>query len=147
MGSVKVRRLTKGDEGLAAEMFAMMAAVFEEDHEPSSAERVAGLVADPRFWALAAMEEGVVIGGLTAHTLPITHRPVDEVFIYDLAVREDQQRRGLGRQLVAMLRQLAAAEGLGAVFVPADREDTHALAFYDAIGGEAADVVFFTFDP
>ena len=41
---------------------------------------------------------------------------------------------------------LAAAEGIGVVFVPADDEDTHALDFYRAMGGEPQPVTIFTFD-
>jgi aminoglycoside 3-N-acetyltransferase I len=47
--------------------------------------------------------------------------------------------------LVTVLNALAAAEGITTSFVPADNEDTHALAFYQAIGGEASPVTFFTF--
>ena len=40
------------------------------------------------------------MGGLTAHALPMTRSPEAELFIYDLAVRADRQRRGIGRTLV-----------------------------------------------
>lgn len=55
------------------------------------------------------------------------------------------QRKGVGRRLVEELRRLAAAAGVQVIFVPADNEDTHALDFYQALGGTAAPVTFFTF--
>jgi len=97
------------------------------------------------FWALAAFSGGDVVGGLTAHTLPMTRAKEREIFIYDVAVRVDHQRRGVGRQLVQHLREAAATAGVGDMFVPADDEDRHALEFYKALGGEAAPVTFFTF--
>lgn len=68
-----------------------------------------------------------------------------EVFICDVAVRPDSQRRGIGRQLVATLCAAATAEGIGSVFVPADSMDENALDFYRALGGVAAPVIMFMF--
>jgi aminoglycoside 3-N-acetyltransferase I len=76
----------------------------------------------------------------------MTRNRSSELFIYDLAVRPDRQRRGVGRALVAAIRQMAAAEGITTSFVAAADEDTHALSFYRAIGGDGAAVTIFTFD-
>jgi aminoglycoside 3-N-acetyltransferase I len=76
----------------------------------------------------------------------MTRRESRELFIYDLAVHADYQRRGIGRALVETLRVLGSAEGIDVTFVPADNEDDHALAFYEALGGEAAPVTIFTFE-
>lgn len=62
---------------------------------------------------------------------------------YDLAVRGDRQRQGIGRRLIAALR--AAAAGVEVVFVPAAGDDVHALECYRALGGEPAPVTIFTF--
>jgi aminoglycoside 3-N-acetyltransferase I len=43
------------------------------------------------------------------------------------------------------MRMQAAEAGIHVLFVPADNEDTHALDFYTALGGEAAPVTIFTF--
>lgn len=139
-----VRRLGPGDEAVARELFALMAAVFEEDEDPAAPADVASLLRREDFWALAAMGD-VVVGGLTAHALPMTRNRSTELFIYDLAVRADRQRRGTGRALVTELRSLANEAGIATVFVPADDEDTHALDFYRAVGGVPSPVTFFTF--
>jgi aminoglycoside 3-N-acetyltransferase I len=151
-GAVEVRRLVLGEEGVAREMFAMMVAVFAEDEDGRDDrggelgdEDVAGLLRRGEFWALVATEEGVVVGGLTAHVLPMTRNRSSELFLYDLAVRTDRRRRGIGRALVEELLALAKSVGIRTTFVPADDEDTHALDFYRALGGAASPVTFFTF--
>ncbi|MBM4780812.1 MAG: GNAT family N-acetyltransferase [Archangiaceae bacterium] len=140
-----VRRLGPGDEAVARALFEMMATVFEEDEASNEPPDVTSLLRREAFWALAAMEGDVVVGGLTAHALPMTRSRSSELFIYDLAVAVEHQRRGIGRALVAGLRSLAAEAGITTVFVPADDEDTHALDFYRAIGGVPSPVTFFTF--
>jgi aminoglycoside 3-N-acetyltransferase I len=148
---VDLRRLGPGDEPVALEMFEMMKAVFGEEEarrvggEPLRKEDVAVLLSRKEFWAVAATEGGVVVGGLTAHALPMTRSRSTELFIYDLAVSSEHQRRGIGRALVAELISLARSAGIDTVFVPAEDEDTHALAFYRAVGGVPSPVTFFTF--
>ena len=138
-----VRRLEIGDVSLAKQLFALFAAVFETDHTEVSNDYAAELLARPEVWAYAATLDDVVIGGLTAHTLPMTRSESAEIFLYDLAVDTSAQRRGIGRQLIARLVADAAATGIDVVFVPADNDDTHALDFYRAIGGRPAEVTIF----
>jgi aminoglycoside 3-N-acetyltransferase I len=144
---MQVRRLRWEDESIARALFAMMAVVFEADdrHEPLDDDYLRRLLQRSDFFVVAAIDDDAVIGGITGHVLPMTRSPSSELFIYDLAVRADRQRQGVGRALVTALNALAAAEGITTSFVPADNEDTHALAFYQAIGGEASPVTFFTF--
>jgi aminoglycoside 3-N-acetyltransferase I len=144
--TVRTARLASGDTALATRMFALMAAVFGEPEVELSDAYVAGLLSRPSFWAIVAIEGDEIVGGLTAHTLPMTRVQGSEIFIYDIAVRTDRQRRGVGRSLVMHLRKAAAAEGIDVVFVPADVEDAHALEFYRALGGDASPVTFFTFE-
>lgn len=143
---MKVRRLVLGDRDLARRLFGLMAAVFDEDSDELPDEYLDRLLGRRDFWALAMMDDGDVVGALTAHTLMMTRSASSEVFLYDLAVRPDRQRQGVGRQLVQALRDAAALEGIDVVFVPADEEDTHALDFYRSIGGEGAACTIFTFD-
>lgn len=142
---MQTRRLRSGEERLAGALFQLMVEVFEEAPEPLGEAYLASLLARPDFWAFAAFVDGALVGGLTAHTLPMTRGPYAEVFIYDLAVRAEHQRRGIGRQLVAALREAARAQGISDVFVDADNEDNHALDFYRAVGGAATPVTMFSF--
>ncbi len=140
-----VRRLTAADVELARRTFLTMSAVFETPGAALDDEYLRALLGRPGFWAFAAIDGDRVLGGLTAHTLPMTRSASAEVFIYDLAVVPERQRQGIGRRLVTALRDAAAAEGITVAFVPADNEDTHALDFYQAIGGTPAPVTIFTF--
>lgn len=145
MTDLHCRRLTPADRDLARTTFRVMAEVFDEGFEPLSDSWLDRLLARPDFFAVAAWVGDSVVGGVTGHALPMTRAETTELFIYDIAVRPEHQRRGIGRALVSELRRAAAAAGIGELFVPADDEDDHALDFYRALGGEPAPVTIFTF--
>jgi aminoglycoside 3-N-acetyltransferase I len=144
---LRVRRLKPGERDLARTLFSLMADVFEEECAALSDGYLDRLLAREGFWAIAAFEGDRIVGGLTAHTLPMTRDETSELFIYDIAVHREHQRKGVGRRLVTELRERAAATGIRVLFVPADNDDRHALDFYRALGGAAAAVTFFTFAP
>lgn len=143
---MEILKLAAGDETLACATFGMMSEVFEHEGEPVSLGYARRLLARTDFWALVAVDGDEVIGGLTAHALPMTRDETTELFIYDIAVRTDRQRRGVGRALMNELFTLGTAAGIGVYFVPAENEDVHALDFYRAVGGIPAPVTFFTFE-
>ena len=73
----------------------------------------------------------------------MTRSEATEIFLYDIAVDTEHQRRGIGRRLVDTLRTMARTEGIDVIFVPADNQDTHALDFYRSLGGRPAAVTMF----
>lgn len=137
---LQIRRLAPGDEPLAQELFRLFADVFDEPNQPLSDAYLVSLLRRPDFWAVAAFAGTQLAGGLTAHTLPMTRSEQSELLIYDLAVRPEFQRQGIGRAIVTHVLNAAAT-----AFVLADDEDTHALDFYRAIGGEPSPVTLFLF--
>lgn len=142
---VDVRRLGDLDREIARATFALMARVFGEQPSSLSDAYIDALLSRPDFWVIAALENGAPIGGLTAHTLPMTTHEGAEIFLYDIAVASTHQRRGFGRRLVDTLRREAASLDVSVVFVPAEDEDTGALDFYRKIGGTPASVTIFEF--
>ncbi len=144
MTDARIRRLTADDLATARAAFALLVEVFDEGAGPLGDDYLVQILSLGSFWALTASVDDEVVGAITAHTLPMTRSPSSELFIYDLAVRPDHQRRGIGRRLVLDLCAAAARAGIATVFVPADDEDAHALAFYRSLGGEPAPVTIFT---
>ena len=86
------------------------------------------------FIAVAALQGGVVVGGLAAYVLPKFERARSEVYLYDLAVAETHRRRGIATALIAELRRIAVARGAWVVFVQADYGDDPAVALYTRLG-------------
>jgi aminoglycoside 3-N-acetyltransferase I len=142
---LRTKRLTVADREVARLLFILMGEVFEEAPEPLSDTYLERLLSREDFWVIAAFVGDAIIGGVTAHTLPMTRAESAELFIYDIAVHADHQRRGVGRHLMTALRQAATAARINVLFVLADNEDAHALDFYRVLGGVASPVTAFTF--
>lgn len=142
---MRPKRLKSDDRDLARKLFATMAEAFEERYETLTDAYIDGLLAREDFWAIAECLDDQVIGGITAHVLPMTRAISSEVFIYDVAVRGDHRGKGVGRRLMTELRETAAAQGHRVLFVAVDDDDPHALDFYRALGGKPSPVTVFTF--
>lgn len=142
---MKLRKLNLTDRSLARALFTLMADEFGENHEALTNDYIDYLLNQLSFWAIAAITDDGIVGGITAHTLPMTRTMSSEILVYDIAVRSDHRRSGVGRLLLTDLRAKAAQAGIGVVFVPVDNDDVGALDFYRAIGGIASPVTIFTF--
>jgi len=122
-----------------------MAGVFGEEHVALGDDYLARLLSDDGFWVVAAWSDGNLVGGITAHALPMTRSESYELFVYDIAVLPKHQRQGFGQELMRSLRTEAGLTGITTVFVAADDEDVHALDFYRTLGGTASSVTMFSF--
>ena len=142
----RLTRLAPTDTDIAQRLFALMARIFDEEYEPLSDAYVEKLLSNDGFWALAAFAGKDIVGGITAHTLPMTRTASFELFVYDIAIREDHQRRGLGRGLVTTAA-LGRSRARNSTMSSSRRteDDTHALDFYRALGGTGAAVTMFSF--
>jgi aminoglycoside 3-N-acetyltransferase I len=141
-----IRRLGKEDMLLARQLIRLFKEVFEMEEEIEVSEpNLIRLLENPAFVAYAAMLKNKIVGGLTAYELPMYYAQGSEMFIYDIAVAPDYQRKGIGKKLLSELNDYCRQKGIAEVFVAANEEDTHALDFYRATGGAAEKVVHFTY--
>ncbi len=98
------------------------------------------------FFVLLAKAENKVLGGLTVYVLDqyYSHKPL--AYIYDLAIAEAYQRKGIGTALIAYLSNYCKEKGFEEVFVQADRSDAYALDFYrQTKPSQEEDVVHFSY--
>lgn len=92
------------------------------------------LLRKPHFIALAALQAETVVGGLAAYQLEKFEQERSEIYIYDLAVREEHRRRGVATGLIRALGRIARQRGAYVMFVQADLDDTPAIRLYESVG-------------
>jgi len=142
----QIKRLTK--EGLAdfAALVNLFNIVFEEEPRIGSDNHLRQLLNRADFVVLAALMENEVVGGLTAYELPLYYSDSSEFFLYDLAVKPEYQRKGIGKRLIQSLKAYCIENEVKEFFVMAHEEDEHAVEFYRATGGRSEKVVNFLYE-
>lgn len=101
----------------------------EHDERPSS-EYLKNLLTDPTFRAIVAKVNGQVVGGLTLYILHQYYTPQPLIYLYDLAVLVQHQRKGIGRNLIEFTQSYCRNQGAEELFVQVDKVDLYALEFY-----------------
>lgn len=84
---------------------------------------------DNYFFALTALEEQQLIGGLTGYLLPsyLSRKPI--AYLYDLAVLPPFQNQGVGKGLITYAQKYCRETGAKELFLHAD-EDEKMIHFY-----------------
>ena len=145
-----VHHLGVDDVPLMDAMRAMFGAAFEDEAtylgKPPSADEARAWLAREGVIALAAVEDGAVIGGLVAYVLPKFEQARSEIYLYDLAVDAAHRRRGVATALIRHLQAMAAERGAWVIFVQADQGDDAAIALYTRLGTRE-DVLHFDIPP
>jgi ribosomal protein S18 acetylase RimI-like enzyme len=149
-GAFQIRQLQAGDAGLLREMLTMFGDAFDDaetyTQKMPDAAYHEGLLASGAFFAIAALKNERVVGGVAGYELPKFERQRKEFYIYDLAVSAAHRRQGVATALIRAVQKLAAHRGAYVIFVQADREDEPAVRLYAKLGVRE-DVLHFDFQP
>ena len=111
-----------------------------------SRDHLVGLLADPKFIALVARIDGKMVGALAGYELVKFEAERSEIYIYDLAVREEYRRRGVATALIEAVKPIARDCGAWMIFVQADPVDRPAVALYEKLGARE-EVLHFDISP
>jgi aminoglycoside 3-N-acetyltransferase I len=125
---VVVRRLGTGDENAAV---ALVRSFAGKDITPSHAGR---FLANPANYLIVAEADGSVIGFALAHALERLKEDSHKLFIYELEVAAEFRRRGVGRALIAHLRQVVERDRMLNAFVLTNHSNSAAVALYRRTG-------------
>ncbi len=118
-----------------AEEMDELIAVFEEVFEMVDCKRpdqayLGKLLGKDSFFAVVAKIDKRIIGGLTVYVLHPYYSQKPLAYIYDLAVKKDFQRQGVGRRLMAYTNDYCREHGFEGAFVQAEKADDYAIDFY-----------------
>ena len=148
---IAIRRLAPGDEAVVQQLTADNDR-FEGPGPPPRGlpvpdeETAARFLADDSNHLLVAFDGDEPVGLLLAHKLLRRHGDEPKMHLYELGVREDYRRRGIGRQLIEAFGDLCRERGARRAFVLTDEANEAAMAVYGSAGGvrrREDDVVFF----
>ena len=109
--------------------------------------RACEFLVDPRHHLVVAIENGQVVGFVSAVHYVHPDKPRPELWINEIGVAATHRGRGLGTRLLRSLFAVAQGLGCAEAWVLTDRANTAAMRLYAAAGSTEAltDHVMFTF--
>jgi ribosomal protein S18 acetylase RimI-like enzyme len=115
--------------------------------DPIDVGRANEFLADPRHHLVVAVDNGQVVGFVSAVHYVHPDKPRPELWINEVGVAPTHQRRGLGKRLMHSLFAVARGLGCAEAWVGTERANTAAMRLYAAAGsaGAPSDHVMFTF--
>src|SRR5690242_9834417 len=127
-----IRRLGPGDESVLA-LLAENDADFDLEGQgarevPLALPEASAFLSNPDLLTWAAFAGQEVVGFVFCHLLRMRKEPARELLLYEIGVRGDWRRRGVGRRLVAAMVDWMRAEGIVTAWVLAGHEG--AVGFY-----------------
>jgi aminoglycoside 3-N-acetyltransferase I len=144
--SIQIKKLGKQDMDQFIALVSLFEDVFEmKNFQMPDKDHLQQLLEKDSFFVFVALADHQVVGGLTSYTLQQYYSIKPLVYIYDLAVRSEYQRQGIGKKLISAINSYCQEMGMEEVFVQADEEDGHALEFYRATGATSGKVVHFNY--
>ena len=150
MRPIEIRELSATDVPLMHKLLNVFGEGFEDPDTYGAARPndayLQRLLGFETFIALAAFQDGQVVGGLAAYVLEKFEQARSEIYIYDLAVLETHRRRGVATALIEHLKDRARELGVWVIFVQADHGDDPAIALYESLGIRE-DVLHFDIKP
>jgi len=103
---IAFRKLASHEVGEFIRLIKLFELVFErEDFTMPDQDHLQRLLAKESFGVFVAEQEGTIIGGLTTYVLEQYYSEKPLAYIYDLAVAVDDQRKGVGKGLIAQVLQ------------------------------------------
>ena len=139
--SIEIRVLGPRDEGVLGRVGA---GVFDD---PIHWERAREFLEDPRHHLIVAVEEGVVVGFVSAVHYVHPDKPRPELWINEVGVAATHRGRGAGKAMLRAALDAGRRVGCEEAWVLTNRSNAAAMRLYAGIGGEEGepDDVMFTF--
>lgn len=142
----EIKKLDSRDLGRFKDLLRVFEDVFEMEGFTMPGDRyLQQLLERQDFFAYVALQDNQVAAGLTAYMLQQYYSALPLVYIYDLAVKREFQRQGLGKSLIKSVTDYSKEIGAEEVFVQADEPDVHALEFYRSTGAREEKVLHFSY--
>ena len=145
INNLKIRKLEGGEIELAKQLILMFGFDIENSKLPSD-EYVSEMLIRKDFHVIIALEEGKLVGGLTAYEMKMFKRETTEMFLYEIEVAESSRQKGIGTALIEFLKQICVEKGIVEMFVGTEKKNIPARKLYAATNGEAdEDSVWFNY--
>lgn len=128
---IKIKKITRQDLDHFSKLISIFENVFEwSNFQTPNPVYLKKLLGNNHFIVLIAVNENIVVGGLTAYILDRYDSDKPSAYIYDIAVIKKMQRKGIGKNLITTFTEYCRKNKFSEAFVQAEMDDTQAINFY-----------------
>ena len=129
-------RLTSGQGQKWRQAVELLVPYDDREGELLSPEDAELFLADDRCYLLLAKEDGNAIGLLSAFKFPDVECGGYIVYLYDIEVKEDHRRRGIGKSLIKTLLALCEADEVDLIWAGTESANRAARRTFESTGAE-----------
>jgi aminoglycoside 3-N-acetyltransferase I len=134
--TIQIKKLDSGEVALAKELIVMFGFSEGSRHQIFASDKyVREMLEREDFHVIVAVENEKLAGGLTAYEMKMFKRETTEMFLYEIEVAEEFQRRGIGKALIEKLKEICAEKGIVEMFVGTEKDNFAARKLYSSTGG------------
>jgi ribosomal protein S18 acetylase RimI-like enzyme len=137
--AIEIKLLGRNDAGA---LMNVAPGVFDNPIDPRTTNTFLG---DPRHHLAIAVDEGMVVGFVSAVHYVHPDKPCPEFWINEVGVAPTHQGSGLGSDLLRSMLEEGRRNGCDEAWVLTDRSNIPAMRLYSSGGGTQSDQVMFTF--
>ncbi len=128
-----------------------MIGIFKAEFESEgtglpSDEYLTQLLHKEYFGVFVAKNGNQVVGGATTYELIKYYSEKSELYSYDIAIQNGFQNLGIGKKLMAYIKEYGSENGMESVYVQAESDNILAVRFYETTIGLGEKVQHFTMD-
>lgn len=143
---IEIKKLSENDLNIFIDTLRLFEDVFEmKNFILPHSNYLEQLLSKKDFIVFVALKENQVVGALTSYILQQYYSQQPLAYIFDLAVKKEEQRKGIGKALMENHSAYCKQIGVEEIMVQADEPDAHALEFYRSTGGIPEKVVHFNY--
>jgi aminoglycoside 3-N-acetyltransferase I len=138
MSSFQIKKLVSDEVELADQLIRMFG--FDDEagsRQFSSPEYLRKMLERVDFHIIVALEDGKLVGGLTAYEMQMFKSETTEMFLYEVEVAESHRQKGIGKALIESLKQICVEKGIAVMFVGTEKDNFPARKLYASTGGDA----------
>lgn len=145
---MEIRKLNPTETDKFIDLIRIFETVFEmENFNIPPKSHLSKVLEMENFMVWVTEKDQEVLGGMTAYTLDQYYSQKPLAYLYDLGVKPDFQRQGIGKALISSFTDHCFKNGFEEVFVQAEGEDIGAVEFYKSTGAVEKEALQFSFFP
>ena len=146
---IEIKKLKKNDIKLALTLIKEWRnnSAYKQAVQPVGLDnsQIIQRLSDKNFHVFVASQEGKVLGGLTAYTLPLITRAESKMFLYEIEVQDKFRKKGIASRLIESLKKFCDEVKIKTIFLCTDLENIAAEGLYKKMGGEREIVPMYIF--